>query len=75
MCVFTCLCLGPPRASHLGSGLKRNSLYWALPTCGGRTERKRRQRERTEEKGSEEQREGVTEHDRKGGGGKTGRGE
>lgn len=35
ICVFefTCLCLRPPRASHLDSGLKRNSLYWALPTC------------------------------------------
>lgn len=36
--VFTCLCLGPPGASHPGSGLKKNSLYWALPTCGERTE-------------------------------------
>lgn len=43
VCVFTCLCLRPPRASHLGSGLKRNNLYWALPTCG---ERKEEQRER-----------------------------
>lgn len=33
VCVFTCLYLGPPKASHLGSGLKTNSLYWELPTC------------------------------------------
>lgn len=49
-CVFTCLCLGPPRAFRLGSGLKRNSLYWGLPTCGERTERKRQWRERESRK-------------------------
>lgn len=30
---FTCRCPRPPGASHPGSGLETNSLYWALPTC------------------------------------------